>query len=141
MSDRKQATIILHSLHEGENTVQELPAEVFAKGNALYVRYEEPKMGPYQGDTRATVKLTGDELKIIRHGEVQSEQAFRLGQKLPGYYRSPFTSFQLSTHTQRLSIDINDMSGSASWAYDLYVFDEFSGHFSISLIIQEDHES
>ena len=141
MSDRKQATIILHSLHEGENTVQELPAEVFAKGNALYVRYEEPKMGPYQGDTRATVKLTGDELKIIRHGEVQSEQAFRLGQKLPGYYRSPFTSFQLSTHTQRLSIDIDDMSGRASWAYDLYVFDEFSGHFSISLTIQEDHES
>lgn len=141
MSDRKQATIILHSLHEGENTVQELPAEVFAKGNALYVRYEEPKMGPYQGDTRATVKLTGDELKIIRHGEVQSEQAFRLGQKLPGYYRSPFASFQLSTHTQRLSIDISDMSGNASWAYDLYVFDEFSGHFSISLTIQEDHES
>lgn len=135
MSDRKQATIILHSFHEGENTVQELPAEVIAKGNALYVRYEEPKMGPYQGDTRATVKLTGDELKIIRHGEVQSEQAFRLGQKLPGYYRSPFASFQLSTHTQRLSIDISDMSGSASWAYDLYVFDEFSGHFSISLTI------
>ena len=141
MSDRKQATIRLHSLHEGENTVQQLPAEVIAKGSALYVRYEEPKMGPYQGETRTTVKLTGDELKIIRHGEVQSEQAFKLGQKLPGYYRSPYTSFNLSTHTQRLSLDLSGMTGSASWAYDLYVFDEFSGHFSISLTIQEAHES
>lgn len=141
MSDRKQATIRLQSLHEGENTVHQLPAEVFAKGSALYVRYEEPKMGPHQGETRTTVKLTADELKIIRHGEVQSEQAFGLGRKLPGYYRSPFTSFNLSTHTQRLSIDLSGMSGSASWAYDLYVFDEFSGHFSISLTIQEAHES
>lgn len=141
MSDRKQATIRLQSLYEGENTVQQLPAEIIAKGRALYVRYEEPKMGPYQGETRTTVKLTEDELKIIRHGEVQSEQAFKLGQKLPGYYRSPFTSFNLSTHTQSLSIDLSGMTGSASWAYDLYVFDEFSGHFSISLTIQEAHES
>lgn len=141
MSDRKQATVILHSLHEGENTVQELPAEVFAKGNALYVRYEEPKAGPFQGVTRATVKLSEDELKIIRHGEVQSEQAFRLEHRLPGFYRSPFISFQLSTHTQRLSIELTGMSGRASWAYDLYVFDEFSGHFSISLTIQEAKES
>ena len=141
MSDRKQATIILHSFHEGENTVQELPAEVFAKGNILYVRYDEPKMGPHQGDTRATVKLSADELKLIRHGEVQSEQTFRLGQKMPGFYRSPYTSFHLSTHTQRLSIELSGMSGSAAWAYDLYVFGEFSGHFSISLTIQEAQES
>ncbi|WP_054955404.1 DUF1934 domain-containing protein [Paenibacillus dakarensis] len=141
MSDRKQATIRLQSLHEGENTEQQLPAEVIAKGNAIYVRYEEPKMGPYQGETRTTLKLTQDDLKIIRHGEVQSEQAFKQGQRLPGYYRSPFTSFNLSTHTQCLNIELNDMSGSASWAYDLYVFDEFSGHFSISLTIQEAHES
>ncbi len=141
MNDRKQATIRLQSLHEGENTVQELPAEVISKGKALYVRYIEPKMGPHQGETRAMLKLTDDELKLIRHGEVESEQTFRLGQRLPGFYRSPFTSFNLSTHTQRLELAVEGMSGRAAWVYDLYVLDEFSGHFSISLTIQEAHES
>ncbi|NMO97913.1 DUF1934 domain-containing protein [Paenibacillus lemnae] len=141
MPDRKQTTIILHSMHGGENTVHELPAEVFAKGEALYVRYEEPRMGPHQGSTRATVKLSMDEVKILRHGEVQSEQAFRLGQNMPGFYRSPFTSFQLSTHTQRMHVDLHGMSGSASWEYDLYVFEDCTGHFSISLTIQEAQET
>ena len=75
------------------------------------------------------LKLTEDELKLIRHGEVESEQAFKLGQRLPGYYRSPFTSFNLSTHTQRLELALEGVSGRAAWAYDLYVFDEFSTLF------------
>ncbi|GAB6928096.1 hypothetical protein JCM10914A_20790 [Paenibacillus sp. JCM 10914] len=141
MNDRQQVSIRLHSLHAGENTVQELPAEAFAKGNALYIRYTEPALGPHQGETRAMLKLTEDELKLIRHGEVESEQAFQLGQRLPGYYRSPFTSFKLSTHTQRLELELEGMFGRVAWAYDLYVFDELSGHFSISLTIQEAHES
>lgn len=141
MNDRKQVSIRLQSLHEGENTIQELPAEALIKGNVLYVRYTEPALGPHQGETRAMLKLTEDELKLIRHGEVESEQAFKLGQRLPGYYRSPFTSFNLSTHTQRLELALEGVSGRAAWAYDLYVFDEFSGHFSISLTIQEAHES
>ncbi|MBO2946072.1 DUF1934 domain-containing protein [Paenibacillus sp. F411] len=141
MSHRIQTVITLSSQHEGERTVQELSAEVFAKGQALYVRYEEPKLGPHQGSTRATVKLSPDEFKIIRHGEVQSEQAFRLGQQMPGYYRSPFTSFQLSTHTQRMELQLEGMSGRAAWEYDLYVFEECSGHFAISLTIQEAQEA
>ncbi|MGG1878604.1 DUF1934 domain-containing protein [Paenibacillus cisolokensis] len=141
MSVRKQAAIRLQSLHEGEKTVHELEAEVFARGKSLYVRYIEPKLGPHQGETRTMLKLSEDEVKIIRHGEVESEQSFMLGQRLPGFYRSPFTSFQLSTHTQRMELVVDGMSGRAAWEYDLYVFEDYSGHFSISLSIQEAQES
>lgn len=141
MNDRQRVSIHLQSLHEGENTVQELPGEAFMKGSVLYIRYIEPAEGPHQGETRAMIKLSEDELKLIRHGQVESEQSFRLGQRLPGFYRSPFTSFQLSTHTQHLELALDGLSGRAAWAYDLYVFGELSGHFSISLTIQEAHES
>ncbi|MGG3280906.1 DUF1934 domain-containing protein [Paenibacillus solani] len=140
MNDRHRVSIRLQSLHEEENTVQELPGEAFIKGNVLYVRYIEPAAGPHQGETRAMLKLSEDELKLIRHGQVESEQSFRLGQQLPGYYRSPFTSFQLSTHTRHLELELDGLSGRAAWAYDLYVFGELSGHFSISLTIREAHE-
>ena len=140
MNDRKQVSIRLQSLHEGENTIQELPAEAFIKGRCCMCAIRSLRLDRTKGN-RAMLKLTEDELKLIRHGEVESEQAFQLGQRLPGYYRSPFTSFNLSTHTQRLELALEGITGRAAWAYDLYVFDEFSGHFSISLTIQEAHES
>ena len=49
MNDRKQVSIRLQSLHEGENTIQELPAEAFIKGNVLYVRYTEPALDRIKG--------------------------------------------------------------------------------------------
>ena len=35
---------------------------------------------------------------------------------------------------------LDGLSGRVAWAYDLYVFGELSGHFSISLTIREAHE-
>lgn len=139
MPGSQYASIQLISRQEGdEEKVQNLRGEVFAKGNAVYIRYEEPQRGPQGGITRTMIKILGGELKIIRHGEVESEQTFRLGQRLPGFYRSPYMSFQLSTATTRLEIDLNGIHGSVEWEYDFYVFEELSGHFALSLHIWEE---
>ncbi|MCC3378043.1 DUF1934 domain-containing protein [Paenibacillus farraposensis] len=133
--------IRLHSRHDGEDVVQELPGEAIVRGKHLYIRYDEPLEGPQGGTTRNTVKIGPDELKLIRHGEVQSEQSFALGRRLPGFYRSPYLNLNMSAHTQKLDIQMDGYSGHVSWAYDLYVFEDFSGHFAISLHIQEEQQS
>jgi uncharacterized beta-barrel protein YwiB (DUF1934 family) len=141
MPDKRQAHIQLHSRMDGEDVVQELSAELIVKGSDLYVRYEEPERGPQGGSTRTTIKITENTVKIIRHGEVQSEHSFQLGERLPGFYRSPYTSFNLSTHTTELDMKIDGMNGYVSWAYDLFVYEDLSGHFAIDLHIQEELKS
>ncbi|TYA12555.1 DUF1934 domain-containing protein [Paenibacillus faecis] len=138
MPDQIRAKIVITSRQDGDETVQELTGEVFARGDTAYIRYEEPERGPKGGTTRTMVKISGGTLKIMRHGEVESEQNFQVGRKLPGFYRSPFTTFNLSTHTRSLESRLDGAFGHIAWEYDLYVYDELSGHFAISLHIQED---
>ncbi|MDO7908676.1 DUF1934 domain-containing protein [Paenibacillus sp. JX-17] len=141
MSTMKPVTVRLKSRQDGEQVIQELPGEATIRGSQLYVRYEEPNSGPEGGATRTTVKIGEQELKIIRHGEVQSEQSFELGRRLPGFYRSPYTSFALSTHTTKLEVHRDGLNGKVEWTYDLYAFEQLSGHFAISLHIQEETKS
>ncbi|AWB42880.1 DUF1934 domain-containing protein [Paenibacillus sp. CAA11] len=140
MTDSRTAALTLRSRQEnGETTVQELRGEVFTKGSSVFVRYEEPEKGPKGGVTRTMIRISDNVLKIMRHGEVESEQTFQQGQRLPGFYRSPYTTFQLSTATHSLHKKMNGASGSIEWTYDLYVFEELSGQFALSLHIQEDN--
>lgn len=141
MPDITQAQIRIVSRVDGEEVVQELPAELILKGTVLYVRYEEPQASPQGGATRTTIKIAPHEVKIIRHGEVQSEHSFQHEKRLPGFYRSPYTTFNLSTYTTDMDMKIEGMYGHVNFAYDLYVFDDLSGQFAIQLHIQEELKS
>ncbi len=142
-SDKYGASVTLESLQDGQRNVMKAAGEVMARGPQLYIRYEEAEQGP-RGETlsvRTTIKISGSELKLIRHGSIESEQSFVLGRRLPGFYRSPYTQFNLSTDTRKLDITREGRSLNVSWEYDLYVYGELSGQFAISLYIQEEPQS
>ncbi|WP_213595514.1 DUF1934 domain-containing protein [Paenibacillus sp. FSL W8-0186] len=134
----KPAVIVINSQQGDEASEQRIKGETWSKGSTLYVRYVEPEPGPTGGTTRATIKISQNELKIMRHGEVESEQTFQQGKRLPGFYRSPYTRFNLSTDTSRLNARLEGSGGVVAWEYDLWVHEEMTGHFVISLHIQEE---
>lgn len=140
ISDKYNVSVTLISLHEGQRSVLNVPGEVIARQSQLYIRYEEPGQGPQGEDApvRTTVKISDGELKLIRHGGIESEQTFQTGRRLPGFYRSPYTQFNLSTDTRELEITRNGRTLEVSWNYDLYVYEDLSGKFAISLHIQEE---
>lgn len=142
-SDKYGVSVTLESLQDGQKNVMKAAGEVIARGPQLFIRYEEAEQGP-RGETvsvRTTIKISGSELKLIRHGSIESEQSFVLGRRLPGFYRSPYTQFNLSTDTRKLDITREGRSLNVSWEYDLYVYGELSGQFAISLYIQEEPQS
>ncbi|CAH0122331.1 MULTISPECIES: DUF1934 domain-containing protein [unclassified Paenibacillus] len=146
MSVKRQVRVRVESNHERETTVQEFTGVRLVKGRYVYVRYEErtePVSGGESARTMTTVKIGDDELKIIRHGHVQSEQSFRAGRKLPGFYRSPYAQFQLSTYTRELQMDVQEAAMRMAWVYDLFVHGECTGRFAVQISIQEEsgHES
>jgi uncharacterized beta-barrel protein YwiB (DUF1934 family) len=142
-SGKYGASVTLESLQDGQKNVMKAAGEVIARGAQLFIRYEEAEQGP-RGEAvsvRTTIKISGSELKLIRHGSIESEQSFALGRRLPGFYRSPYTQFNLSTKTRKLDITREGRSLNVSWEYDLYVYEELSGQFAISLYIQEEPQS
>lgn len=139
-SDKYDVSITLVSLQDGQQNVMKVNGEVVSKGRHLYIQYEEMNQGP-QGEkvsVRTTIKIAGNQLKLIRHGGIQSEQSFESGRRLPGFYRSPYTQFNLSTETSKLELMREGRSLTVEWEYDLYVYEELSGKFAISLHIQEE---
>lgn len=138
MPEMSPVKLVLTSRQGQDETVQSLTGNAMIRDGAVYIRYNEPVTEPAGGITRTMVKITGEELKIMRHGDVEAEQTFRAGQRLPGFYRSPFTRFNLSTDTVKMDSRLNGVAGLVTWEYDLYVYEELSGHFAISLHIQEE---
>ncbi|WP_322908141.1 DUF1934 domain-containing protein [Paenibacillus campi] len=140
MTEAKQVRLTLSSEQDGEVGTTEMIGHVFIKGNSLYVRYVEPPQPP-QPEIRTTVKISSDEIKIMRHGGVESEQTFRPGEHLSGFYRSPFTRFEMETHTRSLHHGLKGITGYIAWEYDLYVHEQLGGRFKVSLHIQASDES
>ncbi|ASA26568.1 hypothetical protein B9T62_32655 [Paenibacillus donghaensis] len=127
-------------MQDGQENVLSTTGEAIIRGAQLFIRYEEREQGP-QGEAqsvRTTLKIADHELKLIRHGAIESEQTFQAGRRLPGFYRSPYMQFNLSTDTRKLDIIRKGRSLQVSWEYGLYVYEELSGQFALSLHIQEE---
>lgn len=138
--DKYAVSLSLTSIQDGQENVLSTTGEAIIRGAQLFIRYEELEQGP-QGEAqsvRTTLKITDHELKLIRHGAMESEQTFQAGRRLPGFYRSPYMQFNLSTDTRKLDIIRKGRSLHVSWEYGLYVYEELSGQFALSLHIQEE---
>ncbi|NGZ78209.1 DUF1934 domain-containing protein [Saccharibacillus alkalitolerans] len=138
MQGMSPVLIRIVSRQDEETVEQTLAGQLYRKGKSLYIRYEEPGADGSRGSVRTLLKVTQEELKVIRHGEVESEQSFRKGSSLSGFYRSPYTRFALIAHTRDLRVRMQGASGEIYWEYELEIHDAISGHFAVSLTIQEE---
>lgn len=134
MTQANQVQLTLQSDQNGESSTTNLVGQAFQKENSLYVRYTEPPQPPHQ-EVRTVVKISSDEIKIMRHGGVKSEQVFRVGEQMTGFYRSQATSFAMVTHTLAMHNQLRGVTGRITWEYELYVHEQLSGRFKLSLQI------
>lgn len=135
MTEFNQVQLTLQSDQDGEQSTTQFIGQAFQKGSSLYIRYTE-SADPLQQEVRTVVKIDDHEVKIMRRGGVESDQTFRQEEQLPGSYRSPFMTFALSTHTTQLTQELDGHLGRVNWEYELYVHEELTGTFKISLHIQ-----
>ncbi|GIP36553.1 DUF1934 domain-containing protein [Paenibacillus sp. J2TS4] len=131
MAANKEIRLVVKSVQDDSTTDQTVIAEWYPKEKSGYIRYREAESE--MGKTTTTVKVGTDEIKIIRHGELQSEQTFALHKRLPGFYRTPQGIIHLETITHKLDIHMVDGIGRLSWEYELFVQQESVGSFSLTL--------
>lgn len=143
MTSNRQVSIRITSNSPDQNLIQFVTADLYFKADAaeqpaIYYRYPEPD--PVIEGTMTTVKIKNEQIKIIRHGKLKSEQVFTLGKSEVGIYHTPEGSLSLETNTQSIDIDLLDGIGTISWVYDLVVSGTDAGKFEIKLDIQEEHK-
>jgi uncharacterized beta-barrel protein YwiB (DUF1934 family) len=134
--DKRRVRIRIESGMNGSRTNLQAAGELYAKGHHYYLRYEEPS--PDFGRTVTTVRIAREEIKIIRHGDIRSEQSFAPGEQRPGYYQTAQGRLELSARTHKLDIALDSGLGTVRWSYDLYVSGEHAGTYRLKLSIREE---
>lgn len=119
-----------------DHTEQSVLANMYIKGQHIYLRYPEKELG----QTNTTVKIDDHQLKIIRHGEVASEQLFIPGQTTSGYYETAQGRLRLETRTKHLDVRLKDGIGQVIWSYDLFVAEEHAGAYRLAYDIERHAE-
>ena len=136
----KQAVDLrISSRFDGQEMIQRMEGELYLKADTVYIRYIEPD--PDMGQTSTTLKLKAGNFKIIRHGDVQSEQEFILHRQALGFYFTPQGNMDLVTYTREMEFELEQGIGHVAWSYDLLVGGAESGSFSLHLDIQPRAES
>lgn len=135
MSKSIPVRIELQSTQDGKLSVYEYRGELYHKDTALYVRYIEREES---GEIRTLVKMSDGEIRIRRHGDVESEQTYVLNERRSGYYRVRGGTLPVETRTNRLGIERMEGKLVAEWSYSLYLAEEHAGYFNLRLTIQEE---
>jgi uncharacterized beta-barrel protein YwiB (DUF1934 family) len=143
-------SVELETRHQGGMPdIRRYAGLLYPKPRGQYLVYEE-EAGSDAGaeQTRTTVRLDGEELKLVRRGAVESEQTFAAGRVTLGSYRLPHGTFELETHTHALRVDSGapgmetewprPLNVTAAWRYDLKLGGEPAGEFEIRLSIWEE---
>ena len=136
LNDMRPVYVTIESKQQGETVKQTLEGMVTYKGDTLYVRYMEPEEQG-MGKTSTTIKFNFDELRVIRRGEVDAEQVFRMGEQMPGAYR--IGPMRLAMETKLLQLDnrVKGGLGTLSWRYELYVDEQFVDIVQVNVGIAE----
>lgn len=129
MQNKADVVLTIRSRSAGHNLEQTIPAVGYWKEGRLFLHYAETD--PEMGRTTTLIKAAPDEIRIIRRGDVKSEQSFRPHQKSTGYYETPFGKMELETETHKLSADFQGMTGTLSWTYDMILSGSRTGRFEL----------
>lgn len=141
-SEPKRVRIELQSRRQEGASVAEYRGMLYPKSNSYYIKYDE--IDEDRGRCSVTFKLEETGLTLLRHGEVEAEQRFRLGQRTIGWYSSPAGRLYLEMETSKLKWETKDGEGPAlsiEWQYELWVNDEQADRFDLRLLLWEDKDS
>jgi uncharacterized beta-barrel protein YwiB (DUF1934 family) len=135
MTEKRNVKLQITSQTEGQTIEQTFNAELYVKGDSCYYRYNETDEN--MGRTVTTLKVEPQQIRIIRHGDVQSEQSFALQSHKTFYYQTPQGRLELTTYTHEINVSLTEQVGTISWSYDLFVVGGLSGTYSLTVEISD----
>lgn len=110
----------------------------FQKERATYLQYEE--VLEEVGTVRTIVKVSQEEMLILRSGAIKMRLPFRLQQKLPGSYELSLGAFETATLAKKMEFTSQENgSGQIDIIYDFEMQGAPAGTFQLEIHFQPEH--
>jgi uncharacterized beta-barrel protein YwiB (DUF1934 family) len=123
--------LTIQSKSDGEALVQKVKGVLYLRDGKLFYQYKEPESE--MGRISAILRVEKEGIRLLRQGDIKSEQQFLLNKKLPGYYDMPHGRLELDTFTRSLHIALENGIGRMEWSYDLYVSGELTSTHELNV--------
>jgi uncharacterized beta-barrel protein YwiB (DUF1934 family) len=129
-------TTIKDNGHRYQDEVEQ-GGQLYYKDGHAFLRYEEEIEGA--GVVHNTLKVTGHEVKIIRHGAIRMNHLYSKGKVTKGTYLTPHGAFDMETKTTEVSLSpFEKGKGEFRLHYFLTLNQETAGEFAIVISIKEE---
>ncbi|RSD27173.1 DUF1934 domain-containing protein [Mesobacillus subterraneus] len=109
----------------------------YKKANSSYLQYDEVME---EGDVHTTVKISGNEVLIMRSGAIKMRLHFLLNKKTPGNYKTPYGLLETSALTKRLDLGYNDEKheGQVDLLYEMAIQGANAGTYHLTINFKEE---
>ena len=114
--------------------------KMYRKNGTYYLTYRETETTGLDGTT-TTIKVSDQEVALIRFGTVNSQFVFLPGKKHISYYETPYGVFTIGITTTSADIDIKDDGGHIDIGYSIEVNEGASLYNQIQVIVRETGKS
>ncbi|RXT08720.1 DUF1934 domain-containing protein [Ammoniphilus sp. CFH 90114] len=112
---------------QGQKLEQTCSGKLFPKGEGWYLVYKED-LGENQ-EVSSTIKLSKEQVTIIRTGSIRMRQEYIPGQWTEGKYEGPFGMMWMETKTDHIDFSERHMSLS----YQLKLNGEDMGRYEVAM--------
>jgi len=107
-------------LEEGKPEAIELVTEGVMewKSGCCTLTYLETEMTG-MGSTRTVIQVCGEEVSILREGEVYTQMVFRQGKRHLSLYNTPYGEMTIGVHARHVMVDLDENGGDLELDYNI----------------------
>ena len=138
----KDVVISIKGIQKYENTDPDVIELVTAGrltrvGESYTLSYQESEITGLGGGTLTTIQVEGEQVTLMRAGEVNAQMVFQEGRRHLSMYNTPYGAMAVGVNTRRLLADLNDHGGDIEIDYAIEVDHAVAGRNVFQIKVTE----
>ena len=106
-------------------------------GSGSYtLSYQESELTGLEG-TLTTIQVEGEQVTLMRAGEVNSQMVFQEGRRHLSMYNTPYGAMAIGVNTRHLLADLNDQGGDIEIDYAIEIDHAIAGRNVFQIQVKE----
>ena len=98
--------------------------------------YQESELTGLEG-TLTTIQVEGEQVTLMRVGEVNSQMVFQEGRRHLSMYNTPYGAMAIGVNTRRLLAELNDQGGDIEIDYAIEIDHAIAGRNIFQIKVKE----
>jgi len=123
--------------HADPDTVELVTEGQLQKADDIYtLTYQESEITGL-GSTVTTIVVEGEQVTMMRAGEVNSQMVFQEGRRHLSLYNTPYGSMTIGVHTNHLLVDLDEQGGVVEVDYAIEMDHAVAGRNVFRIVVKE----